>query len=139
MMHLSLAFATSLVLPLSALAGMMRGDATPSLTLHLFAPRTVQKADDFVVSATVVNTGSRDVTLLKHGMMRQKLDNFAVVDASGTPIKFTGIKVGRHLYCVVDGLLARFLDLLSCYRSSTRRSVLPRRALRRSSSHRGRT
>lgn len=100
-MLLSLTFVTSLILPLStALAGVVRDLTTPSLTVHLVAPRVVQKADDLVVAATVVNDGPRDVAFLEYGVMKQQLDNFAVVDTSGNPVKFTGVHVCRTRHVV---------------------------------------
>lgn len=69
--------------------------AAPSLKLTVSAPQTVTDVNNLSVKATVTNTGSETVKLLKDPrtvLSDWRTNTFSIEGASGTPA-FTGIKV----------------------------------------------
>jgi peptidyl-Lys metalloendopeptidase len=83
--------ATSVVL--AALAAYVA--AAPSLKLSIAGPTTVTDVDNLTIKATVTNTGSETVKLLRDPrtvLSDWRTNTFAIEGAAGTPA-FTGIKV----------------------------------------------
>ncbi|KAG9096058.1 hypothetical protein FS749_009217 [Ceratobasidium sp. UAMH 11750] len=69
--------------------------ASPSLKLTVSGPHTVTDVDNLTVKATVTNTGSETVKLLKDPrtvLSDWRTNTFAIEGVAGTPA-FTGIKV----------------------------------------------
>ena len=69
--------------------------AAPSLKLTVTGPSSVTDVDNLSVKATITNTGSESVKLLKDPrtvLSDWRTNAFAIEGASGTPA-FTGIKV----------------------------------------------
>ncbi|CAE6468959.1 unnamed protein product [Rhizoctonia solani] len=69
--------------------------AAPSLKLTVTGPSTVTNVDNLTVKATVTNTGSESVKLLRDPrtvLSDWRTNTFAIEGAAGTPA-FTGIKV----------------------------------------------
>ncbi|KAK1222803.1 hypothetical protein PQX77_014330 [Marasmius sp. AFHP31] len=81
----------SLVLASAALAGPMKRDG--GLTVNIAGPSDAGSADDLQFSATIENTGSETVKILKYGTILDDLPTRSFkVTKDGEEVSFTGIK-----------------------------------------------